>query len=118
MYFVWFLAAAGVLAVGLALKKLPFAAEKRIRSPFQQTGPTPDPSASTALNSEAAQVQSGLLKLAGEPAKELASSAAAMHAGQKLHAFAANRFVEPLAAGPDAAMHSGKSSAGQAVNRI
>ena len=102
MYFVWFLAAAGVLAVGLALKKLLFPGEKRILSPFQQTRPTPDLSASTALNSEAAQVQSGLLKLAGEPAQELASSAAAMNAGQKSHTFAANRFVEPVAAGPDA----------------
>ena len=118
MYFVWFLAAAGVLIVGIAVKKLLFPAEKRIRSPFQQTRPTPDLSASTAMNSEAVQAQSGLLKLASDPERELASSAAAMNAGQQPHAFAANRFVAPASGSPDAAMHDGKTSAGQGVNRI
>ena len=118
MYFVWFLAAAGVLIVGIAVKKLLFPAEKRIRSPFQQTRPTPDLSAPTSLNSEASRAQSGLLKLASDPERELASSAAAMNAGQQPHAFAANRFVAPASGSPDAAMHDGKTSAGQGVNRI
>ena len=118
MYFVWFLAAAGVLAVGLALKKLIFPAQKRILSPFQQTRPAPDLSASTALNSEAAQAQSGLLKLASDPAKELASSPAAMNAGQQSHPFPPSRFADPVAASPDAAMNFGKGSAGKGVNRI
>jgi tight adherence protein C len=81
-------------------------------------GSTPDLSASTALNSEAAQAQSGLLKLASDPAKELASSPAAMNAGQQSHAFAAQRFGDPVAASPAATMNFGKSSAGQGVNRI
>ncbi len=118
MYFVWFLAAAGVVALALALKKLLFPGEKRILSPFQQTRPTPDLSASTTLNSEAARAQSGLLKLASDPEREFTSSATAMNAGQQSHAFNTNRLVDPGAASPDAAMRSGKSSAGHGVNRI
>ena len=42
MYYIWFLTAAGVLAVGLALKKLFFPSEKRMLSPFQQSRPVPN----------------------------------------------------------------------------
>ncbi len=118
MYFVWFLAAAGVLAVGIALKKFFFPTGKRILNPFQQTRPARDLSANAALNSDAAEVQSGLLKLASDPDRELGSNVNAMKADQQSRAFNTNRLVETVTASPDAAMHSEKSSAGQGVNRM
>lgn len=42
MYFIWFLAAAGVLALGAALKTLVSRPQKRFLSPFQQSRPVPD----------------------------------------------------------------------------
>ena len=64
MYFVWFLAAAGVLAAGFALKTLVSRPQKRLLSPFQQSRPVPDltNSADPAARTSA---QAALRNLAG-----------------------------------------------------
>ncbi|MBC7967448.1 MAG: type II secretion system F family protein [Fuerstia sp.] len=115
MYFIWFLAAAGVLALGLALKKLFFPGEKRILSPFQQSRPIPDLSSPPDLATQQ-KVQSGLLKLANTPDSEFTPTA--QNVGQQSHAVASQRSVGFAAATTGAAMNSGRNSAEQGVNRI
>ena len=112
MYFIWFLAAAGVLAVGLALKKLLFPPEKRILSPFQQSRPIPDLSSAPDLSTQE-KVQSGLLKLANTPDSEFTS--AAHKVGLQTRAIASRGSVAAMAGG---AMNSARNSATQGVNRI
>lgn len=115
MYFIWFLAAAGVLAVGLALKKLFFPGEKRILSPFQQTRPIPDLSSPPDLATQQ-KVQAGLLKLANTPDSEFTSTA--QNVGQQSQAVASQRSVGFAAATAGGAMNSGRNSAEQGVNRL
>ena len=112
MYFIWFLAAAGVLAVGIALKKLFFPSDKRTLSPFQQSRPVPDLSSPPAVGMQE-KVRSGLLKLANAPDSEFVP-ASAHDAGPLSHGFASQRFSEPVAS----ARSSVAGGAGQGVNRI
>jgi len=115
MYFIWLLAAAGVLAVGLALKKLLFPAKKRILSPFQQSRPIPD-LRSASDPAMQAKVQAGLLKLANTPDGEFIP--AAHKVGMQTQTFAAQRSVEPSAAAmAGGAMKSARNSAEHGVNR-
>ena len=116
MYFLWFLAAAAVLAVGLGLKKLFFPADKRLLSPFQQSRPLPDLS-SPPDQDLAEKVQSGLLKLA-QPHHEEFVSSAAHNDLQQAQAFTSPRTVEPVAETAGAAMDSAKNSAGSGGHRI
>ena len=115
MYFIWILAAAGVLAVGLALKKLFFPAQKRILSPFQQSRPIPDLSSAPDRATQE-KVQSGLLKLGSTPDGEF--TPAPHLVGQQAHASASPRIGEPAAAMVGAATNSARNSAVPVVNRI
>ncbi len=115
MYFIWILAAAGVLAVGLALKKLFFPAQKRILSPFQQSRPIPDLSSAPDRATQE-KVQSGLLKLGSTPDGEF--TPAPHLVGQQAHASASPRIGEPAAAMVGAATNSVRNSAVPGVNRI
>ena len=115
MYFIWFLAAAGVLAVGLALKKLFFPAEKRILSPFQQSRPVPDLRSAPDLAAQE-KVQSGLLKLANTPDSEF--TPAAHKVGLQAHAFASQRSLEPAFTTAVGGGNSAKNAVNQGVNRI
>ena len=115
MYFIWILAAAGVLAVGLALKKLFFPAQKRILSPFQQSRPIPDLSSAPDRATQE-KVQSGLLKLGSTPDGEF--TPAPHLVGQQAHASASPRIGEPAAAMVGAATNSARNSAVPGVNRI
>ena len=112
MYFIWFLAAAGVLAVGIALKKLFFPSDKRTLSPFQQSRPVPDLSSPPAVGMQE-KVRSGLLKLANAPDSEFVA-ASAHDAVPQARGFAPQRFSEPVAS----AGSSVAGGAGQSVNRI
>jgi tight adherence protein C len=116
MYFIWFLGAAAVLAIGLALKKVLFPPEKRLLSPFQQTRPLPDLS-SPPEQAIAGKVQSGLLKLAKPPEGDSVKSPV-QGVNLRSHSFAAQRIDEPVAASAVVAMNSGRDSAMQAGNRI
>ncbi len=116
MYFIWFLAAAAVLAVGLGLKKLLFPAEKRLLSPFQQSRPLPDLS-SPPDPEMAEKIRSGLLKLA-QPHDEVVASSSDRSAGQQSQAFLSPRTVEPAAALAGAAMNTARNSGEPGRNRI
>jgi tight adherence protein C len=112
MYFIWFFAAVGILAAGLALKKLFFPAEKRMLSLFQQSHPI----SGLCSPPEAAkpeEAQSGLLKLASSPVSEFIPSAA-HNVGQQTHGFTSQRIIVPATATTGAAINPGE----QGVNRI
>ena len=114
MYFIWILAAAGILAVGLALKKLLFPAKKRILSPFQQSRPIPD-LGSAPDPAMQAKVQSGLLKLANTPDGEFIPTAHKV--GMQNQAFSSEQSVQPVAAMAGGSTKSARNSAVQGVNR-
>lgn len=116
MYFMWFLAAAAVLAVGLAVKKFFSPAEKRLLSPFQQSRPLTDLSSSTDPD-PAAKIQEGLLKLA-QPSGEHAPTAAGHNPGLHLHTFSAPGTVEPVFANSRSAMNAARGPAEQGTDRL
>lgn len=113
MYFMWFLAAAAVLAVGLAVKKFFSPTEKRLLSPFQQSRPLPDLSSSHDPD-PAAKIQAGLLKLA-QPSGEHAQATAEHNAG--LHVFSAPGVVEPEFASGRNAMNAARGPAEHGTDR-
>ncbi|MCA9009817.1 MAG: type II secretion system F family protein [Planctomycetaceae bacterium] len=113
MYFIWFLAAAAVLAVGLAVKKFFSPTEKRLLSPFQQSRPLPDLSSSHDPD-PAAKIQAGLLKLA-QPSGEHAQATAAHNAG--LHVFSAPGGLETESATGWSAMNAARGPAEQGTDR-
>ena len=114
MYFIWLLAAAGLLAVGLALTKLLLPAKKRILSPFQQSRPTPDLRSAPDPATQA-RVQSGLLKLANTPDGEFTPSA--REVDLRNDALTSQRCADPAAAIAGGVMQSARNSAQQEVNR-
>lgn len=116
MYYIWFLTAAGVLAVGLALKKLFFPSEKRMLSPFQQSRPVPDLTSAPDLAMRE-KMQSGVLKLAMTPDGEILPLAG-RNFGPPAHAFLPHRTVEPVASASGVAINSARSFAEQGVSRI
>lgn len=118
MYFYYFLAAAGVLAVGLALKKRFFPADKQVLSPFQPTQLKPGQSNSTEPESGAETTPPGLMKLASTPEPAVASTSAGMKVGQQAHAFASLPFSESTASPTSAPMNVGRTATGQGENRI
>ena len=85
MYFIWFLAAAGVVLVWMLVKPFIFApAEKRVLSPFQQSRPVPDLSGNSDRESQA-RTQAGLLKIAEQGSGDAVPSS--RHVRQPLQAF-------------------------------
>jgi len=91
MYFIWFLAAAGVVLLWMLVKPFVFApSEKRMLSPFQRSRPVPDLSGDPDRESQS-RTQARLLELAEQGAGDSLHSSRSIR--QPLQAFSDQRSV-------------------------